>query len=98
MRRMEAFKCDVAGPIPIVPFAIFYICQALCDVGNGRWFDFEGLCVNEGRRQCTNEEDEKYHFGIKVGCIPFLQTSANESSTSEHMMARILRLVDRGRQ
>ena len=50
MRKMEAFKCDVAGPISLVPFAIFYMGQALCDVGNERRFYFEGLC-KQGERQ-----------------------------------------------
>ena len=39
--------------------------------------------MNEGQRQHTSEQGESYHFGIKEGCIPFVQTSANESSTSE---------------
>ena len=34
VRRMETFKCDVAGPISLVPFAVSYMGQALCDVGN----------------------------------------------------------------
>ena len=34
MRRMEALKCDVAGPISLVPVAVPYMGEALRDVGN----------------------------------------------------------------
>ena len=43
---MEAFECDVAGPIALVPFPIADKRYTLCDVANDGWLDFNGLGIN----------------------------------------------------
>jgi len=43
---MEAFKCDVAGPIAAVPIPAADKGYTLCDVGNDGRLKFDGLCVN----------------------------------------------------
>ena len=40
---MEAFECDVAGAIAIVPFPLADKRYTLCDVANDGRLDFEGL-------------------------------------------------------
>ena len=43
---MEAFECDVAGPIAAVPIPITDMGYALCDVTNDGRLNFDGLCIN----------------------------------------------------
>ena len=40
---MEAFECDVAGAIAVVPFPFTDKRYTLCDVANDGRLDFEGL-------------------------------------------------------
>ena len=41
------------------------------------------------------DEHDEHLFGIDEGCVPVLQTSSDESSTSEYMMGWMRRRGDR---
>ena len=43
MRCMEVLKCDVARPIPSIPFSLADKCYTYCNVANDRWSYFDGL-------------------------------------------------------
>jgi hypothetical protein len=43
---MEAYECDVAGPIALVPLPFANERYTLCDVANDGRLHFDGLCVN----------------------------------------------------
>ena len=45
MRRMEAFKCDITGPIASVSFPVADKRYTLCDVANDGRLDFDALGV-----------------------------------------------------
>ena len=42
---MEAFECDVTGPIALVPFPVADKRYTLCDIANDGRLNFDGLCV-----------------------------------------------------
>ena len=43
---MEAFECDVAGPIAVVPFPVADKRYTLCDVAHDGRLNIDGLGVN----------------------------------------------------
>ena len=43
MRCMEVLKCDVARPIPGIPFPLTDERYTHCNVANDGWLNFDGL-------------------------------------------------------
>ena len=95
---MEVLERDVTCSIGRVPFTFADVRDALCDVGNDGRLNIDGLGVEWREFQCIREESKKHHIGIAECFVPMSQTSAHESSSSEEMMVRILRLVYFGGQ
>lgn len=81
---------NVARPISLVLFPLADKRYTLCDVPNDRSLDFDRLDLYQYRR-CGREQIRQYLFGVIESRIPLLQACSDKSSTSECVMAWILR-------